>query len=296
MTKQLIKTTKLSKQELRNIRNLTQQCYQFDTFNTRLYWNILRSRQLPEFDDFLYYNDGKLVAYLALFVFKQNEAEISATVHPKFRKQGLFRRLLEDAVLELKRRNIPSCEFICNQKAELANTLLKRLKTEFNHTECEMRLTKKIKLDGLPKVKLHPAGESDLPTLAKIDNSCFNTKFETIMYRFHQNLQEKNRKIWLVTHEGTTIGKIHVRFDDDDVAFIHDVGVSPKHRRKRYASAMVMDIIDLLKKKGHRAIALDVLSDNTDAIKLYEKCGFDLFDRHDFFRLPVSQLYKHLKL
>ena len=294
MNRQIIKTTMLNKQDLRNIRNLIQQCRQVDGYAARAYWNILKQRQLPEYDDFICMQDGKLIAYLALYLFKEDEAEISALVHPKFRRQGLFRSLLNDALRDLNRRNISSCKLIIHKDAELPRQLMKPLKTEFDHTEIEMRLKHKIKLDNLPDIELVPADEKDLRLLAEIDSLCFNTNVDTMMMRFHQNMQAKNRRCWVAKHNGIDIGKAHVRFDDDNIAFIHDLGVRPEHRQKKYASAIVMELISILKKAGYGAIALDVLGDNTKAIKLYEKCGFEIIEHHDFYRLPVASLQKQL--
>src|SRR5262245_56985602 len=106
MTKQITKTSKLHKNELSSIKKLTEIAGTYDQYKIKLYWNILQNRQTQELNDFLYYVDGNLVAYLALFTFKINEAEISAVVHPKFRKQQIFKTLLEEANNEVKKRGI----------------------------------------------------------------------------------------------------------------------------------------------------------------------------------------------
>src|ERR1035438_2327878 len=105
-TKQLCKISKLGKVELREIRKLVDICKKNDGFETKLYWNILKDRRIPEFDDFFYYMDGNLVGYLAIFCFKEDEAEVSACIHPKYRQQGIFKRLYEESLDELRRRNM----------------------------------------------------------------------------------------------------------------------------------------------------------------------------------------------
>lgn len=290
ITKQLIKTTKLTKQELRNITNLTQQAYQHDRFNIRLYWNILQDRQLPEFDDFLCYVEGKLVGYLALFVFKEDEAELNAVIHPKHRNQGIFSRLLEEAALELKRRNIPKCQLITHKSAELGIQLAKARGGKYDHSECEMRSIHKPKFENLPTLELRPATENEVFILAKIDSQCFHTEVEKIAMRLLKNMQEKHRKAWIASFDGVDIGKAHVRFDDENTAFIHDLGVLPEHRRKHFGMAMVVQLRELLKKQGFHTIALDVLADNTSAIHMYEKCGFELTAEHQFWAVKVENL------
>lgn len=288
--KQTIKTTRLSKQELRNIRNLMQECAKVDKFQARLYWNILKDRQIPEFDDFLYFVEGKLVAYLALFVFKEDKAELNAIVHPEWRRQGIFSYLLEEAGLELNRRKIALCDFICYQSSSVALNIAKQYSAEYKYSECEMRAIHKPVLDHLPEIEFRLANEEDVKTLAEIDSACFHTNVRRMMERFRDSFEEKNRRIWIASIEGQYIGKAHVRFDDENVAFIHDLGVLPAHQRKGYAKAMVIKLRELLKKEGYSQIALDVLKDNQAAIKLYEQCGFELTAEHQFWEFPSKLL------
>ncbi len=288
--KQTIKTTRLSRQELRNIRNLMQECAKEDKFQARLYWNILKDRQIPEFDDFLYFVEGKLIAYLALFVFKEDKAELNAIVHPKWRRQGIFSYLLKEAGLELDRRKIALCDFICHSSATVALDIAKKYSAEYKYSECEMQVTHKPTLENLPQVELRLAKEEDIKTLAEIDSACFHTNVRRMVERFQESMKEKNRRIWIASVDGQYVGKAHIRYDEENVAFIHDLGVLPTFQRKGYAKAMVMILRDLLKKEGYSKIALDVLKDNQAAIQLYERCGFELIAEHQFWEFPAGLL------
>lgn len=288
--KQTIKTTRLSKQELRNVRNLMQECAKVDKFQARLYWNILKDRQIPEFDDLLYFVEGKLVAYLALFVFKEDKAELNAIVHPEWRRQGIFSYLLEEAGLELNRRKISLCDFICYQSANVALNIAKQYSAVYKYSECEMRAIHKPVLDHLPEMEFRVATQEDIKTLAEIDSACFHTNVRRMIERFKDSFEEKNRRIWIASVQGQYIGKAHVRFDDENVAFIHDLGVLPAFQGKGYAKAMVMKLRELLKKEGHAQVALDVLKENQTAIKLYERCGFELTAEHQFWEFPSKLL------
>lgn len=288
--KQTIKTTRLSKQELRNIRNLMHECAKVDKFQARLYWNILKDRQIPEFDDFLYFEEGKLVAYLALFVFKEDKAELNAIVHPNWRRKGIFSNLLEEAGLELNRRKILLCDFICHESATVALDIARKYSAVYKYSECEMRSTHKPELVDLPEIEFRLANQDDIQVLAEIDSASFHTNVRRMMDRFRENLEEKNRRIWIASVDGQYIAKAHVRFDDENVAFIHDLGVLPSHQGKGYAKAMVVKLRESLRKEGYSQIALDVLKDNHVAIKLYERCGFELTAEHQFWEFNAKLL------
>ena len=272
--RQLIKTSRLSNQELRNIRNLVDLCAKHDGYAVRLYWNIMKDRQLPEFDDFLYYVNGKLIAYLATFAFKENEVEINAVVHPGYRNQGIFHYLIHEASIEISKRKIGYSLLVVHDSATKSIDFAKSIGAEYDHAECVMHLQNEPETFDSPEIKLQLAKPDDVEELARIDSLCFNTLYEKMVYRFMNNMKEKNRKAWLVINaDGYNVGKTHVRFDNDNTGFIHDLCVLPEFRRQRYGSALVMALIKQLKKLNCRKIYLDVLADNTNAIGMYERCG-----------------------
>lgn len=288
MTRQLVKTTKLGKSELRDMKKLVDICAKHDHFQTKLYWNILQDRKIPEFDDFLYYQDGNLIAYLGLFVFKEKEAELTAVVHPKYRHQGFFKRLYEEALTECKRRDISSLLLLCTRGQSPGEDLCKKLGGVYSHAEIEMTFKNPPQLDA-PKIELRDVGEPDVMELAKMDSACFGTDFDKMVFRFFSGLKDKHRIVWMATLDGQNVGKTHIRFDEGRRAYIHDLCVPVENQRKGVATGMVLAAIDKLKKMGYPTVFLDVEEKNPKAIGLYEKTGFEVTAIHDFYKLPVEQ-------
>lgn len=288
MRKYLIKTTKLSRNELKEIKNLSLLCQNHDKFKTKLYWNIIEDRKIPEYDDFLLYLEGNLIGYLAVFLFKEEEAELTALIHPKYRNQGHFKQLLMDGFFELKRRAIKKCQLICNRESKIAEEYFKRLNTTFSHSELEMTTSKFLSFPNLPDLELREYTQDDILDLAKMDSVCFNTAFEKMVFRFLNNIGEKDRKVYVATFEGEKVGKVHIRFDENQKAYIHDLCILPDYRRKKLATAMVMKIMELVSKKGVKIIFLDVEGHNESAINLYKQCGYDITAIHDFWTYSLE--------
>ncbi len=282
--KQLTKTSKLGKNDLKEIRKLVDICKKADGFETKYYYNILKDRRIPEFDDFFYYLNGNLVAYLAIFCFKENEAEVSVCVHPKNRREGIFKRLFEEASGELARRGIKDALLLVQHGSQPAETICASYNAVFSHAEHEMTSKHSVEFHDLPDVQLRDVTKDDAMELARIDAAGFNTDFNKMVYRFLSGMKEKDRTVWMATHNGENIGKVHVRFDDDGRGYIHDLCIPPEHRRKRYATAMVQECLTKLKKMGFKVIYLDVEATNPNAIELYTKCGFETTAIHDFWR------------
>ncbi len=292
----LVKTTKLSKSELKEIKNLAILSHNIDGYKTKLYWNILEDRKLPEYDDFLLYIEGNLVGYIGVFAFKEEEIELAAIVHPKYRKQGHFSNLLAEVLPELKKRHFKKCLLILNRESAGGTHITKRLNATFSHAEYEMVSKGKPEISGLPTLELRDYQHADIIDLAQMDAICFNSSLDKMIFRFINSMNEKNRKVLVAMAHDEKIGKVHLRFDEKNHAYIHDLCILPRFRRQKYATAMVMKVMDLLADKKINHLYLDVEGKNTSAIELYEKCGYEITAIHDFYsydliNVPDFKLY-----
>lgn len=288
--KNLVKTTKLAKNELKEIRNLSIITHNLDGFKTKLYWNILEDRKLPEFDDFLFYIEGNLAAYVGVFAFKEEEAEVTAMVHPKYRQQGLFKTLLREALLELKRRNFKKALIICNRDATTGLQYLKKIGSHFSHSEYEMISKNMPHFENLPRLELREYTQEDIIDLAQMDAVCFDSSLDKMVFRFLNSMGEKNRKVYVALYEGEKIGKAHLRYDEKNHAYIHDLCILPIHRRKKFATALVVQLMEIIYQKKIKTIYLDVEGKNESAIKLYEKCGYEIRAIHDFWSYDLNNI------
>lgn len=289
MVKQITKSSRLYKNELASIKKLHDLSSAQDKFKPKFYWNILQDRQTQEFNDFLYYIDGNLVGYLALFTFKPDEAELSAMVHPKYRRQQIFKNLLDEAALELNKRRIKSILVISQPHSSFADYLQQRGAT-YCYSHVEMTALNPPLEKTLPEVELKLTNNDDLMTLAKIGAACFNTPFLEVLQRFVENSRDRNRRAWLLILNNEFIGKIHVRFEDTKTAFIHDLCIIPEKRGQNYAMAMILKTMNMLKSEGYKNFTLDVECHNEGALKLYEQCGYVTTSSYDFWKLDVNHI------
>ena len=72
-----------------------------------------------------------------------------------------------------------------------------------------------------------------------------------------------------------------------DESVMMNVAVSPAHRRKGIAEALVLALADALREKGSVKLALEVRASNAPAITLYEKLDFKPIGlRKNYYRNP----------
>lgn len=97
----------------------------------------------------------------------------------------------------------------------------------------------------------------------------------------------QNRKLTFAAFdEDKPIGFVSADFVLDECS-IYDVGVLPQYRKKGIAIALISHLICECKARNFSFITLEVRSENTPAINLYEKCGFALvYKRKNYYKNP----------
>lgn len=95
------------------------------------------------------------------------------------------------------------------------------------------------------------------------------------------------RHIFLVTEYGGNavayVGMMYVL----DEGYISNVAVSPQHRKKGLADALIKRIVEISHEKELAFITLEVRRSNIPAISLYEKHGFvKVGIRKNYYDLP----------
>jgi len=98
---------------------------------------------------------------------------------------------------------------------------------------------------------------------------------------------ENKWALWLVAVEDDrVVGYIgsQTSIDETDVL---NVAVHPDCRRRGIAEALIVELVEHLKRKGSHALMLEVRASNAPAIALYEKLGFaQVGCRKNYYRNP----------
>ncbi len=76
---------------------------------------------------------------------------------------------------------------------------------------------------------------------------------------------------------GVTVLVMNPRSKMKHIANINSVYVKPEYRGLKLSSLLISEAIEILKELGIERVNLSVVSDNQNAIKLYEKHGFETY-------------------
>lgn len=114
--------------------------------------------------------------------------------------------------------------------------------------------------------------EKDILAIEELEKQCFATpwSYESLKY----DIMENNRALYLVAEiEGEIVGYVGI-WKIVDEGHITNVAVSPAHRRKHIASALLETLFRVTERAGVVQHTLEVRAGNEGAIKLYEGFGF----------------------
>jgi GNAT superfamily N-acetyltransferase len=104
----------LTELQLQDIKILQELC-ELEGYRLKLNWDMLESRNPTEKNDYLHYEQGKLVAFLGLYGLG-NKVELCGMVHPDYRRKGIFRSLYRDAFNQCRERGFR--EMLLNMPGE----------------------------------------------------------------------------------------------------------------------------------------------------------------------------------
>ena len=127
--------------------------------------------------------------------------------------------------------------------------------------------------------------ESHVAAVAELEKICFGV--DAWSERSVASELENELSLWLVAVEDDRLAGYVGSQTVMDETDMMNVAVHPDFRRKGVAEALVVCLVEELKGRGSRSLALEVRASNTPAIGLYEKLGFcQIGRRKNYYRNP----------
>jgi mycothiol synthase len=231
----------------------------------------------------------------------------SLAVLPEFRRKGIAKKLVSEALLNLKERGMNvaaawaqtdrlACVHIYDSfgfKCVRASSLMKGSLTEIPETEVNGTT-------NLREAQLED--DQDIALINKLDNEAFKEHFnyrpvtiEETRYMLLEMPWWKHQKAWFAIIDRQPIGYVIAGIDvglnkEKSVKYgcVLDIGVMKHHRRRKIGSTLILRAMQYLKSQGMESALLYVDDQNpTHAIKLYEKVGFRVYHKSGVYELHL---------
>lgn len=280
----------LSETVVNEVLNLEDVCLDYDNLKGSLILDPTLNFDPRIKSFFLLYEKSKLISVIAMFIPTKQEAEISAYTLPKFRERGYFKALLLNAVEELRKFEIPSILFVCENPSIPGKEVLAALNAEYEHTEYFMRFSKTryVARDTYRLLWLK-AELKDLEKTIATSMRIFDDSYENAKGPLIKCFESEIREQYIAILNDEIIGIGSANFEGEDVS-IFRLGLVPEYRGMGYGKELLSLIIDNLLKRGRMDITIEVNSKNAEALGLYKKSGFFIEVAYEYYHKKVSEI------
>ncbi len=283
---EIVAKKSLTAAQLAKVKQLAAICNEHDGIALKINPSMLEKRTGEHAEDFLCYEDDKLVGFLGLYVFHAKEAEVSGMVHPAHRRKGMFSGLQRAAEAECRKRGIPELVFIVQQKAQSGAAYMQQIGATYEFSEYWMNLGQAEREALTRAVRLRPATDADHETLIQLNVLGFQMEEEQVREMAERMANDPHTSTYMVVAEEKAVGKISVSREGQK-AFIYGFCVHPDEQGKGYGRQALAQTIALLEAEGFAEISLEVACENSRALGLYESCGFVVQSANDYYRLKL---------
>lgn len=265
---------------------LAEQCAKFDGHNTEI--DLDASMNAVKDMPYIFtYEDEGLKALLSVFAPGRDEVEVSALVHPDFRRQGLFKALLKDAAASCSSFGYEKGLFVCRCDSKTGQEVMKRWDKNIDHSELQMSCISPAGRCDIPDLEVAEARAEDIDELADLGAAAFGMDREAEKGMLKNSLDADNRIQFAAKRQGRFVALCAASVTEGKL-MIFGLGVHPDERRKGYARATLRAMAKEAAKRAISELCLDVDADNPNAIALYRSFGFEETGCTDYFGFMLS--------
>jgi ribosomal protein S18 acetylase RimI-like enzyme len=288
----LVPKQKLTEAEITAIEHLITLCNNYEDLHMRLELSMIGNRPGQEINDFLYYEQGVIVGYLAVDSYGLEEKEAVLMVHPDYRHKGIGRKLLHASGDECKQRGVKRLILVCEEYSPSGRAFVQALEAQLDHAEHEMVLgTFQERGVADERLILRKAGPNDIEAIISILASDFGDE-QFARQHVEMLLRYPNQHFYVARFGEPSVGCQEpvgvLRLDEtEDQIGIYGFVVLPDYRGRGYGRQMLEDAIRIIRSVSQKRIMLDVDTDNTRAISLYLSLGFDIKTTYHYYAIPV---------
>jgi ribosomal protein S18 acetylase RimI-like enzyme len=238
--------------------------------------------ELDEADDldrpihFLAVTGDDVIGYAGLT--PGDEAEVCGMVHPSWRRRGVGTALLtriRDAATNLGRDSIL---VVCEDAGPPALAWMRRIGATLESAERRMVVRRSTPagrpVTSDPPLEVRPASDADHDAVVAV-----------LGEEFSDHPHERR----LVGVEGATVVGTLRLVDASHRTMIYGFVIDERRRGHRLGTRMLAAVVAQLRAEGVGEVGLEVGPNNTSAIRLYERFGFETVTTYRYMRLSITR-------
>ncbi|WP_379137343.1 GNAT family N-acetyltransferase [Paenibacillus sp. sgz500958] len=236
----------------------------------------------------LCYRDDQLAGLLSWYTVDGVIATINAMVHPDFRRQGVFRSLLQRAKADMQPLGIQRLSYRIPQGSEAGFTAAQSLGAVFNRSEYSMTYAhSELKPPRDSDLRLCPAEPQDFEFMVACSSQAFGDS-EAWTREYFTRTNEPSRTTNIAWLDHIRVGLIRFNSINESTVFIHDFCIWPSNQGKGLGTKVLKSAVELLLNKQYTQIRLGVVTENKRALNLYLDAGFEIVSELHYYTGGLS--------
>lgn len=301
LMQQIIQNNQLTPAELSAVNALYQQCQHHDQGAPVLYRHLLTEPRDGN-KNALYYVNSQLVGFISLYLFYADACEITLFVHPKFRRQHIASRLLQQLSPLLKGYAVQ--QVIFSKHAPVSKRYdkwLVELGFAYQESEyCMRRLCANPAVIKPTPLMMRLATIHDIPAFIQIEQLCFAENPPHDTQHYLELLNNPQYTLVTASHQEQVIGKAHLYFEKNETpeASLSDIAILPAFQRQGFGGQLLAYSINHALSQHRTNLMLNVALDNQfNATQLYLQHGFEIEAQYDYWAIAQDKLNEliHMK-
>lgn len=278
--------------QLEEVKKLEQACMPKENYRKMSFETTLNfSKELPAF--YLAYYEDVLIGVANIFAPQNHEVELMAYVHPAHRKQGVFKQLIAEVLLELENyETVKKVLLTYDEISNEAKQVLEHWGLQPTFTEYEMILhaPAQIQQSESKNIVVKPITAVDENASLALSIQAFGGDVDSAKNYLQTSMQTAGKTVYgaFVNGEGGNMRQVGmcVLTKEEGTTYLSGVVVDEQLRGNGYGRSMLEQLLQGV----NGSCTLEVNSENAVAFLLYKKLGFVVVSQTNYVEVPVEEL------
>ncbi len=289
----MIKRGLSSLASLKPLYHLYQTDIRVNGYSQKIFWHILQDRHKNKANqlDYLIYLQNQLIGSFHFFIFSDHNF-ISFILDPYKANIKIINKILQRVLKSFSMLNINHCIISSTGNDHLINKIIKQRQWHIQKNVLEYIAPSSVSSHAvISDLLIEQAQLQDINALAEINYQCFKQQqTDDIVKNYKIHLNNQYRKIFVLKNtDHKIIGKLHCKEEIDQIV-IHDIGILPDYQQKGFGKYMLLKWLQHHSKKYDKPIMVEVDSENSAAIRLYESCQFEIRNTFKYYHFTEADI------
>ncbi|QSF47067.1 GNAT family N-acetyltransferase [Paenibacillus tianjinensis] len=285
----MTKMKDFSKAQIDPIHRLEQLCKTYDCSSLRVGLESLK--EIDGDEAFLCHTGNQIIGFLSWYTSDGKEANINGMVHPDYRRQGIFRGLLEHAASDMQTQGIETYRFRIPANSEPGMECIRYLGADFATSEFTMMLNRGQVEDSLllgHSIDLRLEQAADFEFMVSCSTLAFGDS-ESWSRSYLTRTKGPERITYIAMESMILVGMIRINYLAAGLAVIHDFCVLPAYQGKGLGGEILSAAVKLLLDQKDVRVRLGVITHNRRALNLYQRAGFEISAESHYYVIAAEK-------